>query len=673
MINEIEGLDPEPIKTPSNVTVEERKAIKELKENKNIVIKKADKTNIFVVMDTEFYRDKLVLKDHLNTPTYEKTSADADKKVFVEQTKLMKNHEQCLTPKEFKFVTNYEWKTSNFYVNPKVAKCKEIKEKMQKNDSNYLKMSPPESLKGRPIIAGPTSPTKHLSKLIGKILGPLVPLQESYVKDDLDFIKQLPRQLDYEAVLFTCDIVSLYTSIPHDLGVEAIDYWIQHHRDKIADRFTRNFIIESIIFILKNNNFHFDRNYFHQLDGTGMGVDFAGNYACLCIGYLEKVKLFGLHITSRFIPEDISLIMIAFLRYVDDGFMFWPAHLDVNVFVQLLSMLHPKIHYTIDKGLIENGSQSINFLDVKITLHNGKRIETELYYKETNNHCYLEYDSFHPDHVKDDIPYSFFKKIIVFTSDSKKEKIETNKMRNWLYKSGYPKHIVDRKLHNARLQGPSNDPKMKKEKIPFVTQNCSNYSTKSVVKKFNLLVENCPDDNTKSFFKDKSIIQGLRQPKNILRQLTSARFVTDIPPSKPNGNCKCVDKRCKICAQYLVECNEVIGSNGVIWKIPSHITCQSKMVLYFLVCSGCNRYSNVGKTNVLRKRTNLHISSCKSGNTSDKFDIHVFTCKKDHLEPLFKLYVLMEVDNYNKLLIYEHFFHAQGFDVCNKNKATAKV
>ena len=267
----------------------------------------------------------------------------------------------------------------------------------------------------------------------------------------------------------------------------------------------------------------------------------------------------------------------------------------------------------------------------------------------------------------------FFKKIIVFTSDSKKEKIETNKMRNWLYKSGYPKHIVDRKLHNARLQGPSNDPKMKKEKIPFVTQNCSNYSTKSVVKKFNLLVENCPDANTKSFFKDKSIIQGLRQPKNILRQLTSARFVTDIPPSKPNGNYKCVDKRCKICAQYLVECNEVIGSNGVIWKIPSHITCQSKMVLYFLVCSGCNRYSNVGKTNVLRKRTNLHISSCKSGNTSDKFDIHVFNCKKDHLEPLFKLYVLMEVDNYNKLLIYEHFFHAQGFDVCNKNKATAKV
>ena len=160
------------------------------------------------------------------------------------------------------------------------------------------------------------------------------------------------------------------------------------------------------------------------------------------------------------------------------------------------------------------------------------------------------------------------------------------------------------------------------------------------MKKFNLLVDNCPDTNTKSFFKGKQIVQGLRQPKNILGQLTSAKFETDMSPRKPNGTYKCVDIRCKICAQYLVECDNVIGINGVIWNIPSYITCQSKMVVYYQVCLGCNYFCNVGKTNTLRKRTNVHISSCKSGNTSDKFDIHVFNCKKDHLEPLFKLYVL---------------------------------
>ena len=104
-------------------------------------------------------------------------------------------------------------------------------------------MDAPHTLKGRPIIAGPTSPTKHLSKLIDKILSPLVPLQESYVKDNWEFVRNLTREVEYDCELFTCDIVSLYTSIPHDLGVEAIAYWINMYRDNIPIRFTREFIL----------------------------------------------------------------------------------------------------------------------------------------------------------------------------------------------------------------------------------------------------------------------------------------------------------------------------------------------------------------------------------------------------------------------------------------------
>ena len=451
-----------------------------------------------------------------------------------------------------------------------------------------------------------------------------------------------------------------------------MDYWIQQYHDKRPRRFTRDFIIESIVYILKNNNFCFDKCHFHQLEGTGMGVDFAGNYACLCIGYLEKVKLFGLHILPCFTPEDILMIRKAFLRYVDDGFMFWPSYLDINVFVELLAMLHPKIKYTVEKGLVENGVQTINFLDIKVTLHNRRTIETELFYKETNNHHYLEYNSFHAKHVKDNIPYGFFKKIIVFTSNSEKEKADIERMKNWLYKSGYPKYIVDKGLHNAKLQGPAPDPRTKKDIIPFVTQNCSNYSCKSIVKKFTLMVDSCPDENTKAFFQGKEIVQALRQPENILRQLTSAKFETETSTKKPNGTHRCRRRNCKICNEYLVECQQVIGDNGVVWKIPSYITCHSQMVLYYLVCLGCRNFSYVEKTNILRKRTNGHISEGRSGKTTNVFDKHVFECKTDHLEPLFTLHVLMEVDNYDKLLVYEDYFHKQGFDKCNRDKAKTK-
>ena len=97
------------------------------------------------------------------------------------------------------------------------------------------------------------------------------------------------------------------------------------------------------------------------------------------------------------------------------------------------------------------------------------------------------------------------------------------------------------------------------------------------------------------------------------------------------------------------------------------------MVCYYQICLGCRRFTNVGKTNDFRLRTNNHISSSKSGVTTDVFDRHVFNCKTDHIEPLFELYILMELDNYDKLLVYEDYFHKKGFDTLNRRKATAMV
>ena len=77
-------------------------------------------------MDTTHYRDKLVFHDHLDQSIYEVTTQDADKNVFKNQLKLIEKYKKCLTNNEIKFISDYEWKSSNFYVNPKISKCKEI-------------------------------------------------------------------------------------------------------------------------------------------------------------------------------------------------------------------------------------------------------------------------------------------------------------------------------------------------------------------------------------------------------------------------------------------------------------------------------------------------------------------------------------------------------------------
>ena len=131
-------------------------------------------------------------------------------------------------------------------------------------------MLPPIDLTARPIVAGPISATSRLSKIIDKVLSPLVQNLKSYTKDDLDFIRKLPRNIDYECNLYSLDITSLYTSIGHDLGIKAVRYFIEKYREQVPKRFTNEFIEEAGLFILTNNYFKFDRETWLQRVGTAM-------------------------------------------------------------------------------------------------------------------------------------------------------------------------------------------------------------------------------------------------------------------------------------------------------------------------------------------------------------------------------------------------------------------
>ena len=85
-------------------------------------------------------------------------------------------------------------------------------------------MKPNGDLKERPILGGQNSATEGISGLLEKILTPIVLCLKTYTKDDWDFIRKSPTHVDYPNVLASYDVVILYTSIPHDLGLEAPSY-----------------------------------------------------------------------------------------------------------------------------------------------------------------------------------------------------------------------------------------------------------------------------------------------------------------------------------------------------------------------------------------------------------------------------------------------------------------
>ena len=72
----------------------------------------------------------------------------------------------------------------------------------------------------------------------------------------------------------------------------------------------------------------------------------------------------------------------------------------MKLFLERINSIDPTIKFTTDWSYT-----SVNFLDVKVTMKDGKII-TDLYVKPTDTHPYLDSLSLHSNHCKKSIPYS---------------------------------------------------------------------------------------------------------------------------------------------------------------------------------------------------------------------------------------------------------------------------
>ncbi|CAG2193102.1 unnamed protein product [Mytilus edulis] len=104
-------------------------------------------------------------------------------------------------------------------------------------------------------MGGPNSVTQNLSHFIDIVLKPLCREVPSFIRDDLEFLNHLPKTVNPNSELITFDIVSLYTNIPHDLGITAVKYWLENTENVIENRLTKEFILASLKLILERNIF----------------------------------------------------------------------------------------------------------------------------------------------------------------------------------------------------------------------------------------------------------------------------------------------------------------------------------------------------------------------------------------------------------------------------------
>ena len=64
-------------------------------------------------------------------------------------------------------------------------------------------------------------------------------------RDTTGFLNNLLERVPPNTILASFDIVALYSNIPHDLGLEAVRYWLEKYPDVKKSRFYKQFYIGS--------------------------------------------------------------------------------------------------------------------------------------------------------------------------------------------------------------------------------------------------------------------------------------------------------------------------------------------------------------------------------------------------------------------------------------------
>ena len=235
-----------------------------------------------------------------------------------------------------------------------------------------------------------------------------------------------------------------------------------------------------------------------------------------------------------------------YFRFLDNIFHKWLGNFDIKQFYDLINSLDEDL-----KFIFENPRRTPNFLDIQLKIVNNTLI-FDIYYKPTNSFNYLTYSSCHPSHTKNNIALSLAKRIINIVTDNREKRL--SELKKHLIERNYPPEIIDYTFTKCF------QPKLNKskdlEKIIFTRTFNPNHVIN--LNKLTRSLENIRSNELKQCFQNKTVKLATRQPKNLRKILTKAKFEENpqLPPVKEVGFFPCNDciyHRCgyfKLCKSF---------------------------------------------------------------------------------------------------------------------------
>ncbi|XP_072020417.1 uncharacterized protein [Amphiura filiformis] len=351
----------------------EIQAVKKLKNNPDIVLKKFDKGRGICILSkkdyvSEGHRQLLDKKSYLKLD-YDMTTSTTD---------LVSDliNEMCQSKEIDKALADYldpvdsaQTKTPVFFMLPKVHKTPK--------SGTFI---------GRPVTSHCGSPLNRISEFLDHYLLPEVQKAPTYLKDTADTIRKIEQLvLPSNIILASIDIVSMFTSVPQEEALEVAMEALEGVNPLSFDPPMPNlqYMRKLLTLVLFRNAFEFNGHHFLQISGTPMGLRSSVSLSCLVANRLvQKILHMDEHI-------------ISFHVYMDDSLMMWSGSVEqLEIFVSKINDLHPSLKFTHVAS--EN---EIQFLD--LTIYKGDRFQSsnildiKCFTKPTETWGYLDRSSCH--------------------------------------------------------------------------------------------------------------------------------------------------------------------------------------------------------------------------------------------------------------------------------------
>ena len=593
VMKDINEFDPLSFKCFHNFSKAEKQAAEALGNDGEITIKPADKGGAIVIQNTEDYRREC-LRLLADTRNYKLLKSDPSPELRITITSMVEQavSNRWITKKEGAFLITKQPRIPYFYTIPKIHKD----------------MTKPP---GRPIVSGLNSILEPLSKYADSFLRPILQKTATYLKDTKEVLNLLNTlQFDSETdYLVSLDVESLYTSLPQTETLRVIEDVLFKETWDYAT--PRAFIMECVDLALTKNFFQYEDSFYLQVHGTSMGSTFAPSVAGLYVHHLETCKI--LSDVNPYLTQ-IKL----WKRYIDDVLMIWSGtEEDARKFLAWLNNQDAYLKFTscLDKS-------NLVFLDLNLSVSQGM-IKTDTHFKPTARNSLLNYKSFHPKHLRDNLPFGQFLRLRRNCSNIEDYKTQADFLSKRLIERDYPTQIVQKAKKRARnnnresLLEPKHGQDNRNPRLTCITTYtvASTMTTKTIQKHWRIL-------NSGNLNLEKPLIshkrgRNLKDTLVHTRPKNQAQAYHGILP-KPTGHYPCGN--CSVCKYTKVTKSVDIGTNRP-WELRFLSNCNTERVVYLLTCPCHKQYVGM-TTRKVKIRLGEHRSNFRCKKNTTKMTLH---------------------------------------------------